>query len=130
MRAEIYAALATDAGLRSLGLGEDSVYAAESVEDPPLRPFIVIRWQPTLPGMGPSLRNSFDVWVQDDPGDFARIDAMLFRVKSVLVSLTGTLTDSGYLTLVDWLEDSADQRDDVWGTINRRASFLAIGAGR
>ena len=125
-RAAVYSLLSTDSALQSLGL--QRVYAFQAVDTPVESPFIVTRWDEMQPGVVAS-RGPHNVtfWVYDAPADYARIDAIIARVKDILIGATHVTGADGYvLTQARWTSDSQDLYDDVYDCVLRTSSFEVI----
>lgn len=132
-RAAVYTAIATDGTLRSLGLPASNVFASQSVDTPPDQPFITLRWGSTFKGVhqeAPSTEQILDVWVNDQPADYSRIDSMIQRIKWIMAALAGVKTEVGYITCIEWTGDGTDDVDDAYGTIVRTTSYRVIASGR
>jgi hypothetical protein len=124
------AALATIGTLGSLGLDSEALYAAESADDVTVFPFLTHRWGPVTKGYGESVRQSVDIWVHDRNEDYVRIDAILKRVKAILIAVVGAHTAEGWITQIDYEGSSPDLRDDGYDTITRNSTFTVIGSTR
>jgi hypothetical protein len=68
-------------------------------------------------------RQNFQVWIEDEGGDFTRIDAGLALVKSALVGLS---SPADALMTVRWLETSQEFDSLEYGTIYRYLRFEAV----
>ena len=100
---------------------------ADSIQE---RPFINLQWGENNPGLAHVHRRSLVVWFHDEPGDYARIDVMLARVRAVLTSLAGVpAPEGGVLLEARWETDSGDLRDDARGTILRQSTYTLVGTG-
>lgn len=124
-RAAVYTMLSSDATLQSLGA---SFYAYQAVDTPPTKPFVVIRWDDTQPGVvrgrGPI---NVTFWVYDEPADYARIDSIISRIKTLLLGATHVAGSDGItLTTAQWRSDSQDLYDDVYECIMRQTSFTIV----
>lgn len=141
-RAKVYDLLSTDSELLALGLTPDTIYGSQSL-DTPLNagaPFLVQRWGgvPVLNTLVtvqstrtlPSKRQELAIWVYDKPGDYARIDAIIKRVRTTLASVEALQTDDGWITQIDWTGDGEDLYDDTYEAIMRTSSYYVISSGR
>lgn len=128
LRGEIASILANDAGLQTQGLGPMDVYGS-TVDTPPNRPFLVLRWGTTTRGMGTTNRRTLTVWVYDQPNDYHRIDLMVKRIKEIFRELEGTVYEWGSITTIEWEQDSDDGEDDVYGTILRTSQYSILATG-
>jgi hypothetical protein len=129
MRATIARALYTDDILISEGITRQSVYSGD-VDTPVQRPYIVLRWGTTNPGVDVSRQRSLVVWVHDQPNDYARIDRIIKRTRTVLTGIVARQTDVGWITAIDWLTDSDDLSDDGTHTILRTSAYNIVASGQ
>lgn len=131
MRELVYQTIANDTQLHALGLTVDAVSSGD-VDSPAERPYVVLRWGETTPGVDKDTRRvnsrNLVVWIHDQPGDYTRIDQILKRIRTVLIGLYAAQTSTGWLTGVDWTTDSSDLSDDVTGTIARTSAYQVIGS--
>jgi hypothetical protein len=123
--------LGTDPGLNAEGITLNRIYITHDVDTPGAKPFIVLRWGNTDPGLGPINRRSLQVWVHDKKGDYSRINRCLKHVRDALIDLAGIATPetSGWLSQVNWEGYSEDLSDDEANTFTRYASFVLTGSG-
>jgi hypothetical protein len=66
-----------------------------------------------------------ELWAHDQPGSYARIDAILAAVRGALV---GQVALPGAVAC-RWQGDSQDLADDGLGTITRNSAFRLVGTG-
>lgn len=101
---------------------DDRVYQYNSVPDPVMKPYIVVKFgvESAEPGWraGPTQR-PIQVWVHDDPGDFSRIDRVLQRTKTVLQSLPNK---DEFLEL-RFVDTSRDLDDTALGVITKYSTY-------
>jgi hypothetical protein len=129
MRAYIRGLLLGDATLESLGIVSPEQVFAGDADTPMERPFIQLRWGGVTPGIGGVDPRGLVTWVHDNPGDYARIDAVLRRVKALYAGVYGVAHETGWLTQIDWVNDTDDLTDDGHGTITRNTTHTLIGSG-
>lgn len=129
MRTIVRLALITDETLASRGVVPAAVLSGD-VDTPSERPFVQLRWNNTIPGLGTVDRRDLVVWVHDEPGDYDRIDSIIRRIKTIMGSLVGLPHEEGHLMTCEWTGDSADLTDDGHGTITRTTSFSIVGTGQ
>jgi hypothetical protein len=131
MRALIYGALVNDSVLNGLGINSENSFAID-VDTPQTRPFLQIRWGLNEIGLKNTVvsRRTLTVWVHDEPGDYTRIDEILYRVKSLLPTLDGQSNGLGHVVSIEWTGDSEDLADDGHGTITRNTGFSLVGSGQ
>lgn len=128
MRDTIARALWTDSQLVALGITRESLVSGDADTIEP-RPYMVLRWGDTNPGVDVSRQRSLVVWVHDRPNDYTRIDSIVSRVRDVLTSIVATRTSTGWVTTIDWLTDSGDLSDDATRTIVRNSSYNIVASG-
>lgn len=130
MRAYIYDAIRTDNELHRIGLASEGVFAGD-VDTPEIRPFIQLMWGinqavPSIGGMGP---RQLTIWVHDEPNDYARIDAIIRRIKAIFAQVIAAKHEFGYISVIEWNGDSEDGKDDGHGTIFRTTGHSIVGTG-
>lgn len=126
-RAAVNVAIQNDSELLGLGLQFEQTYAANAIDTPIVKPFVVMRWEDTTRSFGDIGTQGLTVWVHDDLGDYTRIDAMLERVKEILTAMVHVSgTDGRIVTQIDWAGDSPDLWDDGFQTITRNSGFRVI----
>lgn len=139
LRTYIYNLITTDVELNSLGINGDSTFLNHSVDTPQVRPLCILRWQatnvglPNIEELWPHNQRALQVWIHDsiNHGDFDRIDASLFRLRTILTGLQAVHVgiDAEWLSCVYWEGDSDDLRDDDMQTISRNSQFRFTGSG-
>ena len=133
MRTWLYSTLTNDLALASL-LGVDltglaaRVFQGESLDTRLTpKPYLVYtlgnKTDELLSEEDTAARQFFTIFIHDDPFDFARVDSIVSRVKSLL-SLN-QVKSSGII-MVRHLETSRDLDDSTLGTILRYVRFQAI----
>jgi hypothetical protein len=124
-RAAVYNLLANDATLLSYGL---SVYGFQAVDTPTTKPFVVLRWDSTQPGVVPTRGTTgLTCWVYDSPADYMRIDDIVLRIKTILTEAVHVSGADGFiLTQARWTSDSQDLYDDIYECILRTTSFDVV----
>lgn len=134
MRSLIRSRIVADAQLVTLGVLPTGVRAGQ-IDTPEERPFLNLIWGDTNEGLSVVKRRLLTVWVHDVPEDYSRIDAIVFRLRSVLTAIEGASWtenggQSGWVTAIRWEGDSGDLADDGHGTIVRTSSYSIIGSGQ
>lgn len=129
MRTLIYQAIVNDPTLQGFGITGANAFAVD-VDTPQTRPFLQLRWGVNAIGLDVSTRRSLVIWVHDQPGDYTKIDQIIFRLRGLIPSLIGTRDTQGYLQGVVWEGDSEDLTDDGHRTIARNTSFTLVGSGQ
>lgn len=126
-RSVVNEALANNTQLLALGMLADATFAANMIDTPTIRPFIVMRWEETTRAFARIGSQGLTIWVHDEVGDYTRIDAMLEIIKSVLTSIVHVAGGDGKtVTQIDWAGDSPDLYDDGFATISRNAGFIVV----
>lgn len=128
MRDYIGQLIADDALLNALDIDENSMYSGD-VDSPAERPYLVLRWGATNPGVSVSNRRFLTVWVHHNPGFENTIDAIHQRVRALLTGVEAQVTDTGWITAVEWTGESDDLSDDSNNTITRQSNFMLVGSG-
>ena len=129
MRTLIYQAIIGDSALNGFGITGPSAFAVD-VDTPGARPFLQLRWGRNSEGLDVSTRRDLVIWVHDEPGDYTRIDAIIFRLRSLIPSLVPSTDANGWLQGVEWTGDSEDLIDDGHRTIARNTGFTLVGSGQ
>lgn len=127
VRETVYQALSTDTELQALGGAAGvEVWNIEAIDNPERgKPFVVTAWSTTpRPVHSGARRRDLIVWAHDEGGDYSRIDAILERVRQILVGMI----HQGGISQVDWEGASGDLYDDGFRTITRNSGFRVIGA--
>ena len=126
-RAAVYQLLGVDLAMNGYGINPNTVFQSNTVDDPPTRPFVIMRWgikTSTFDIHGPQ---SLDIWAHDDRGDYSRIDSILHRAEVLLLNAAHLVGDDGYtLTSAEFVSCSEDLYDDGYQTITRYATFRVV----
>lgn len=130
MREYVARALWSDTQLMAEGVTRAGTYSGD-VDSPTQRPYIVLRWQESTPGVGRSAtkQRGLIVYVHDNYNDYTRIDRILRRIRQVFEAIAGARTENGWITQADWLTDSGDLSDDTSRTIMRTSAYNFVGSG-
>lgn len=136
MREYMYGLISGDATLADIAGYADTqelsaaVFASNSVDTPPTRPFIAIHWSSTnavlFRDSSVSSRN-LSIWAYDKPADYTRIDNILRRIRTLVTLAVGVQTELGWLHQVDWLGESDDLWDESYQAIARNVSLRCVG---
>lgn len=98
---------------------DDRIHQASSLVGVPDRPFITYRMHTDFPREGGIGRREYcQIWANDDPGDYLRIDDILKECRIALESLAPSSISPDFLE-ARWIETGVDLKDDDMGTINR-----------
>lgn len=124
-RASVQAALDGDATLQTIGV--QATYAGNSVDTPGEDLFLVTRWETSSVAFKTKDIDRLTVWAHDKQRDYTRIGQALERVKALLTGLVHAAGADGWtLTLVEYLGQGPDLRDDGYGTVARYAEFTVV----
>jgi hypothetical protein len=139
VRELVFAMVADDPYLGTLGLNTATVYANGAPDSPQERFFAVIRWGPETPGVpgqrgaGRVTERSCSLWVYDKQPDYANINLALKRWVVLLDTLepvrTGTATGDGWVTEAYWESDGDDGYDDVYEAYYRSSTYTIVASG-
>jgi hypothetical protein len=128
VRSFIYGLLSSDATLNGLGINTTSLYAGD-IDTPAERPFAVLRWGVTDPGIDTVNQQLLTVWIHHHPGNEDVIRSIKLRIRALITGLGGNATENGWMVAADWTGDSSDLSDDVLGTIIQQSNYSLIGSG-
>jgi len=126
VRELVYSALTTDTALNTLGIDADHMYASGSLDGPQPAPFGVTRWGAVAKGIGPINRAPVTIYIHDDFGDYSTINAILVRIRQVMLALSASGQSANWIIDVVWDGDSGDLADDTYKTLMRYASFTVV----
>jgi len=108
-------------------LGYTSVYASGDVDSPDDVMFIIIRWEGKDRRFATFGPERVSLWAHTRDLDYGDLDKALERFKHLLGGAVHVVGGDGWtLTQADWRGDSADLRDDGFGTLTRYAAFDAV----
>lgn len=138
MRAWLYDHLTSDLALQSVLGGVDGIkdrvnprHSENTINIP--KPFLMIGLgnatnedlvDDSDPADAFAERQFFQVWIHDEGGSFLQIDETLIPI--VLARLKGAQSPAHRVTLVRYLETSAEFSNDTYNTIFRYIRFQAI----
>lgn len=133
-RETIVTLINADSGLRDLGLAENAVYQADTVESPTEDLFVVIRWLKEQSGIGRMRRKPFDVWVYTQKGDYTPALKVGDKIMKLLDEMPATATDDdGWIAKVETalpgLGRGMDLFDDGYDMPVIPFSAIAIASG-
>jgi hypothetical protein len=128
MRDAIFDLISNDNALIVLGIGFDSLYSGD-VDTPIQRPYGVLRWGDTSPGLAQVNERTLTVWIHDNPGDYRKIDDILARLRVLLEGISAYKTTRGWIAEIRWLTDSGDLSDDTTRTIARTSTYAIVASG-
>jgi len=120
-RATLRNILANDATMQTY-IASDDWYAFSAPDTPPNDTFAVMRWDATIPDVGPGSHN-VTLWVYDVLGDYSRVDAIIARAKDLLAAAVHVSGPDGFITQAQWTGDSQDFSDDVYERVVRTSTY-------
>lgn len=105
-------------------LDADDVYGAGSLQgSPAVKPFAVIKMDPSTPARVPGARVSqATLSVHDNPGAYDTIDAVL---RAAEAALAGQVALPGAICCT-WAGDTQDLADESLGTIYRQSTYTLM----
>jgi hypothetical protein len=124
----VRSAITQDQALIDLGVTPEGTLSGD-VDTPEQRPFLNLKWGQTLPSFKnqTTITTTLAIWVHDVPADFAKIDAILARLRVLLPAIVGRVNGSSEVQVIEWLNDSPDLQDDGHRTIVKVANFTVVG---
>jgi hypothetical protein len=96
----------------------DRLFASSSIDENTqiIRPFLTYRMHTDFPlSRGIGAREYVQVWANDDPGDYMRIDRLLKAVRRAIEAIP---SEDDFLE-ARWIETGVDLADSAMNTINR-----------
>ena len=129
MRSLVFQTIVSDPTLNGFGITGATSFAVD-VDTPQGRPFLQCRWGRNDEGLDVVTRRNLVVWVHDAPGDYAKIDSIILRLRELLPTLINQSNGLGWVVGVEWAGDSEDLADDGHRTITRNTSFVLVGSGQ
>lgn len=132
MRKVLFKALSSSASLAEI-VGPRIIQASAlgselpGYEGVPERPFVTYRMHTDFPlqrGLG--RREYAQVWANDEPGDYLRIDEILRLCR---IAVEAAPSEDDFLE-ARWIETGVDLADQAMGTINRYIRFQFTGTLR
>lgn len=125
-RASVQTLLDTDTELTSLGFS--TVIAANSVDTPPDKRFLIVKWLDTPPpAFGSTGVDALQVWAHDTDRDYTYIGKALRRVRDILLDAVHVAGADGVtLTVADWAGEGPDLYDSGYQTCTRYADFSVV----
>lgn len=129
-RAAVFDLLTTDTGLQDLGIDENSVWPAQTMDTAPRdRLFLILRWEENAVSFGSIGIDHLTVWAhcpREMSTDYAPLDAILKRCTEILTSATHVTGADGTLTCADSNGMSPDLNDEGYKTITRNAAYTVV----
>jgi hypothetical protein len=100
---------------------------AGAVDNPPARPFAVIRITDARPSVSRSSQPSVQIWVHDDRGSYSRIDSTLKLIREYFATVFPLENATERIVCAEWAGDSPDLVDEGYNTNTRYSSFTLTG---
>ena len=118
----------------SADIPDERIYQMGSVDETPLKPFMVYRLSGSGTGVVSASKSKavrLEVWVHDTPGSYTRIDDTLRDVENKLGStLHASFREGESIAQIDYTGRSPDLDDTGFRSICRMSSFTLIGKGQ
>jgi hypothetical protein len=112
---EFIATLLNEApSLKALGLEDNAVVQADTVDSPTMDMFIVLRWLDERPGMGAVTRRPFDLWIYDRPGDYDRVLRVGRQALLILDAVEQSPIEGGWITRIETKRDGLGRGSDMY----------------
>lgn len=131
-RQAVYAALNLDSELHSLGIPQGNVFPNWSMDGSPTRDalFLILRWEENpIVGIfsGPRILTVWAHCPRNIATDFAVLDLILRRVKTILTSMEHVAGTDGYtVTTIRATGEGGDLTDPAYDTITRNSAFQVL----
>lgn len=119
-RTRVYKALTESSAVMDIVQGR--IYPASAIDENTdiARPYMTYRMHTVFPvGSRVGGREYVQLWANDDPGDYMRIDRML---KAARLAIEALPSEADFLEAV-WIETGIDLADNAMGVINRYSRF-------
>lgn len=126
VRSLVFSALTGDSALNTLGINANTMWAAGSLDAPLDGPFAVLRWGPVTRGFGPVNSATLAVYVHEQGASYDTINAILKRMREVMLALCASGTAANWILDVEWLGDSGELDDQQYKTLMRTADFRVV----
>jgi hypothetical protein len=124
----VFALLADDAVMNSLGINVDTLWNSQAPDSPPADRFGVLRWGTEVPSLLAAEKRVSDtdvtIWPYDKNLDYAVVDAINKRWCTLMESLRGQQVGSLAVLGVRWNGDGEDSWDDVYERVFRTSSYI------
>lgn len=106
-------------------------YTSTAVRETPPRPFAVVRYAGTFPGLSRINQTRMEIWYHDEVGSYSRINELILRTREVfaLVVQRKDPDSSSWIMEAKWEGDSVDLYDDAQLTNARSCTFTLTGTG-
>lgn len=117
-----------DQVLLDLGVTPDGVYMGD-VDTPLERPLVILRWgsQVDTSDATPLQLRNLSIHIQDDLKDYARIDSIISRIRTLFDEFPRQIYDGGLIYGIIWTTDSEDLINPLGGSRSALFAFpLAI----
>jgi hypothetical protein len=101
--------------------------AGGAVDEPPARPFAVVRITDSPPTPHGTAQPSVQIWVHDDRGSYVRIDKILKLIRAALESAVPMENTTDRIVCVEWQGDSPDLTDEGYNTNTRNSGYTLTG---
>ena len=111
---------------------EGGIYGDNALKETPpdVRPFLVLKTEGPLVGMGRMVQWRQTFAVHDSVGDYTRIEEGLRLIRTKMMAAAPIQVNGIWLNSVEWEGDSEDLMDVVRGTNMKFSTYLLTGSGR
>lgn len=110
----------------------DRIYQFGSVDDEPMKPFIIYRLAGRLDNLTSRRtigRERVEVWVHDVPGSYALIEDTLSRIEDRFLAVLHDSYGGQTISQIDYDSRSTDLDDSGFRSICKMSSFMSVGRG-
>lgn len=126
MRTLLRATLVADVGLIA-AIPDARWIQAGAVDNPPARPFAVIRITDAPPSGSKAPQPRVQIWVHDNRGSYTRIDSTLKLIRERLTTAFPLENATERIVCAEWTGDSPDLVDEGYNTNTRYCTFTLTG---
>lgn len=134
LRNFVFDLLRADPQLNALGLTEGNLYPVYARQDANFtiegERFMVLRWGPTAPGIGPSRPVDLAAWAYDISPEYSWIDDVLLRTTRLMEELTAgavlTPERTAFISGATYQGSGPDLFDDLYNRYTRSESYRLV----
>lgn len=126
MRALMYSVITGAPSLTNLIPAERWI-GGGAVDEPPARPFAVIRITDSPLSISKAAKPTVQIWVHDNRGSYTKIDRILEALHAVLIAVEDLEDATSRIACIEWTGDSPDLVDTDYNTNVRYATFSLTG---
>lgn len=122
--------------LVALGLSAANVYPVYSRDSTPAAiegdRFLILRWGPAEPGVGPVVPVGLDIWAYDRSPEYSWIMDILRAFRPALEESVGAPLSEAradWMNGVNWQGSTPDLFDDMYNAYTRSESYRLVASG-